>query len=144
MRNVAMALALVVVANGCRAREEEAHAAPRAALVELKKAADEATEAERRRIAAIEQGAAARAPLPAGTVKVTVTSDPPGAQVFRAPDLTAPIGTTPYVVEAKANSDFDVLLKLQGYSPATRTIDTSRSSTVAVPLARASGSSSSR
>jgi PEGA domain len=67
------------------------------------------------------------------TITVTVNSDPAGAKVTRADNNES--GTTPYQIKVKKGSDsFDVLVKLDGYKPQPRTINTDRSYAVMVAL----------
>jgi serine/threonine-protein kinase len=66
---------------------------------------------------------------------VTVNSDPSGAKVTRSD--TNESGTTPWLMKVKrGDPPFDVLVKLDGFGPQTRAINTDRTYTVLVPLVK--------
>jgi tRNA A-37 threonylcarbamoyl transferase component Bud32 len=66
---------------------------------------------------------------------VTVNSDPAGAKVTRSDNNES--GVTPFQMKLKkGNEAFDVLVKMDGYQPQTRTINADRSQTVLVPLVK--------
>jgi serine/threonine-protein kinase len=67
-------------------------------------------------------------------VTVTVNSDPAGAKVTRAD--TNESGTTPWPIKVKKGEAFDVLVKLDGYQPQTRSINSDRSYAVLIPLTK--------
>ena len=68
-------------------------------------------------------------------VTVTVKSDPLGAKVTRGDNDQT--GTTPWEIKVKKGAEsFDVLVKLDGYAPQTRSISTDKSYAVLVPLTK--------
>ena len=102
----------------------------------MKQKADTTAAAEKARVEAIERAALEKANKPVEKVKITITSEPSGAKVFRAPDVTTSVGVTPFELESKKNDDFDVLVKLDGYKSETRTVDTSHAAIVSISLTR--------
>ena len=71
-------------------------------------------------------------------VTVTVKSDPLGAKVTRGDNDQS--GTTPWEMKVKKGAEsFDVLVKLDGYTPATRAISTDKSYAVVVALEKSAG-----
>ena len=68
-------------------------------------------------------------------VTVTVKSDPLGAKVERGDNNQS--GTTPWEMKVKKGAEsFDVLVKMDGYAPKTRSISTDKSYAVLVPLVK--------
>jgi serine/threonine-protein kinase len=66
---------------------------------------------------------------------VTVNSDPPGAKITRGD--TNESGITPWQMKVKRGDEaFDILVKMEGYQPQTRTISSDRSYAVLVPLVK--------
>jgi serine/threonine protein kinase len=66
-------------------------------------------------------------------VTVTVKSDPLGAKVTRGDNDQS--GTTPWEIKVKKGAEsFDVLVKMDGYQPQTRSISTDKSYAVLIPL----------
>ncbi len=71
-------------------------------------------------------------------VSVTVKSDPLGAKVTRGDNDQS--GTTPWELKIKKGAEsFDVLVKMDGYRPETRSISTDKSYAVLVPLEKVAG-----
>jgi hypothetical protein len=71
-------------------------------------------------------------------VSVTVKSDPLGAKVTRGDNDQT--GTTPWELKIKKGAEsFDVLVKMDGYRPETRSISTDKSYAVLVPLEKVAG-----
>jgi len=75
-------------------------------------------------------------PQPASEeVKVTVVTEPPGAKVTRADKSEPEAQRTPITFRLKkGDPSFDVQLRLEGYTPQTRTITSDESLKVVVPL----------
>jgi serine/threonine protein kinase len=74
------------------------------------------------------------------TVTVTVSSDPPGAKVYRADKSEAENELTPISFKLKKGAPpFDVQLRVEGYLPQTRTIASDESVKVMVPLVKIPG-----
>jgi len=68
-------------------------------------------------------------------VKLAVSSDPPGAKLFRADTGKLADGVTPLTITVKKGSpSFDVQVKLDGYKSGLRTLSTSGDSNIFVPL----------
>jgi serine/threonine-protein kinase len=68
-------------------------------------------------------------------VTVTVNSEPPGATVKRGDNLQA--GPTPFAMKLKKGAPgFDVVVKLDGYEPQTRSVDTSKNFAMVVTLTK--------
>src|SRR5262249_30452228 len=71
-------------------------------------------------------------------VSVTVKSDPLGAKVTRGDNDQS--GTTPWEMKVKKGAEsVDVLVKLDGYTPATRSISSDKSYALLVPLEKSAG-----
>jgi len=81
---------------------------------------------------------AAVTPAPAaGDVTVTVTSDPPGAKVYRADKSEAETQPTPVTFKLhRGDPPFDIQLRAEGYAPQTRTITSDQSLALLVSLAK--------
>src|SRR4051812_43825242 len=72
------------------------------------------------------------------TVKITITSEPSGAKVFRSDTGKTEDGVTPLALMVKKGaSSFDVQLKLDGYRPSLRTVSTEKTASLLVPLDKA-------
>jgi serine/threonine-protein kinase len=70
-------------------------------------------------------------PKPA-TVKLSISSDPPGAEVVRAGKV---LGVTPYTIEAKkGDPGFDIDVRKEGFDTVPRSLDTDESRDVYVAL----------
>jgi serine/threonine-protein kinase len=67
-------------------------------------------------------------------VKITINTDPVGAQVVRADTGSAEEGKTPLTFTVKRGSSFDVQVKLDGFESSTRAITADRDQAVLVPL----------
>jgi len=68
---------------------------------------------------------------------VTVTSDPPGAKVYRADKSEAETQTTPITFKMhRGDPPFDIQLRAEGYAPETRTITSDESVKLVVSLAK--------
>jgi serine/threonine protein kinase len=79
------------------------------------------------------------APKPPAMVELSVTTDPPGAQVTRSDSGDAPVGVTPLVIKvAQGSPDLVVGFKLDGYKAETRTIKTDVARDVEVALTKES------
>jgi serine/threonine-protein kinase len=69
------------------------------------------------------------------SVKLRVTSDPPGARVFRADTGSYADGTTPLTIVVKRGApNFDIQIKLDGYKAKTKSLSTDHSDAVLVSL----------
>jgi len=68
-------------------------------------------------------------------VKITITTDPPGAAVFRADTGTTVEGKTPvnFVVK-RGTSSFDVQVKMAGFRTAIRPVNTEKDQAILVPM----------
>ena len=76
-------------------------------------------------------------PAASDEVSVTVTSDPPGAKVYRADKSEAETQPTPITFKMhRGDAPFDIQLRLEGYAPQTRTITSDASVKVLVSLAK--------
>jgi serine/threonine-protein kinase len=74
-------------------------------------------------------------------VSVFVTSDPPGAKVYRADKSEAETELTPLTFKLhKGDPPFDIQLRLEGHLSATRTITSDESVKMLVSLAKVPGS----
>jgi hypothetical protein len=70
-------------------------------------------------------------------VTVTVTSDPPGAKVYRADKSEAETQPTPVTFKLhRGDPPFDIQLRAEGYAPQTRTITSDQSLALLVSLAK--------
>jgi serine/threonine-protein kinase len=68
-------------------------------------------------------------------VKFTITSDPPGARVFRADTGQYESGVTPLTFSVKKGTPaFDVQVKLEGHKPGLRSLTTDQDHNLLVPL----------
>jgi serine/threonine-protein kinase len=77
-----------------------------------------------------------QAPKEPETARITITSMPTGARIFRA-GVTDSIGTTPFPLTVKRNEpDFDIAVKLDGYKDETRTVTTQRDHDMLVSLTK--------
>jgi tRNA A-37 threonylcarbamoyl transferase component Bud32 len=66
---------------------------------------------------------------------VKVESDPSGAKVTRGD--TGDVGTTPWEFKVKrSDPSFDVAIKMDGFTPTTRSIETNHSQVILVPLVK--------
>jgi eukaryotic-like serine/threonine-protein kinase len=82
-----------------------------------------------------EQAAPKAVPPVDDNVNVTVTSEPPGARVYRADKSEAENEPTPYTFKLKKGSPpFDIQLRLDGYQPMTRQITADESVKLVVTL----------
>ncbi len=75
-------------------------------------------------------------PAIAATVQIAVTSDPPGAKVFRGDIGRDAEGVTPLSFELKKGDTFDVRIKLAGHTPKVVQVGGDRDQSVAVALAK--------
>jgi serine/threonine-protein kinase len=82
--------------------------------------------------------AAMVAPAPAAPrlIEVKVLSEPPGAQVIRADQAEGPRLTPAIFKLHEGDPSFDVLIKLDGYKPQTRTIVAKETKSIEVQLAK--------
>jgi serine/threonine-protein kinase len=70
-----------------------------------------------------------------GDVKFTITSDPPGARVFRADTGQFETGKTPLSFSVKRGSPaFDIQVKLDGYKAGLKNLNTDEDAALLVPL----------
>jgi serine/threonine-protein kinase len=68
-------------------------------------------------------------------VKITVTTEPPGATVLRGDTGVAETGVTPLSFKVKKNAQtFDIQVKLAGYKPGIRTVTTEKDLGLLIPL----------
>jgi serine/threonine-protein kinase len=68
-------------------------------------------------------------------VKITVTTEPPGATVLRGDTGAAETGVTPLSFKVKKNAQtFDIQVKLAGYKPGIRTVTTEKDLGLLIPL----------
>jgi hypothetical protein len=68
-------------------------------------------------------------------IKISVTSDPPGAKVFRADTGKLEDGTTPLSFTIKkGDPEFDIQVKLDGFRPGVKSLHTDKDQAVLVSL----------
>ena len=68
-------------------------------------------------------------------VKITITTDPPGASVFRADTGTTVDGKTPVnFVLKRGTSSFDVQVKMAGFKTAIRPVNAEKDQAILVPM----------
>ncbi len=71
----------------------------------------------------------------AENVKITITTDPPGASVFRADTGTTVDGKTPVnFVLKRGTSSFDVQVKMTGFKTAIRPVNAEKDQAILVPM----------